>query len=307
MKKILSLIGLIILVTLFYKIGFNNIINAFTNINLLILFGSLIFSVIVLIPPTIKWMLILMQQDVNINWYTLAKIELIGTFYGIITPGRVGTFIRCFYLKDKINKKLGFCMSSVVVDKLLDMLAILFFAFIGVLLIVHRVSGLFSSFILFLIIFLATVIFFSSKKRAMYFFNIIYNFLIPNKYRKSAHGFFHSFYNNSIHPLHLILPFLIALISYLLFYTLTFIVAQAFAVNVPYLYFIPLLSLATIIGMLPVTIAGLGTREATLVGLFSLFNQDPSKVIAMSLTAFIISTIVPSLLGWYFSMGWEND
>ena len=48
---------------------------------------------------------------------------------------------------------------------------------------------------------------------------------------------------------------------------------------------------------MPITIYGLGTREITMISLFSIFNVVPEKIVSLSLFWFVIIWLFPSLLG----------
>lgn len=56
------------------------------------------------------------------------------------------------------------------------------------------------------------------------------------------------------------------------------------------------------IGLIPITISGLGTRELTLVALFSIFAVNADAVMAMSIVGIVITNVAPSLAGWYFTL-----
>ena len=274
LRKLLPLIGILIFIYLILKIGINNIISSFSGINFYFLIIAFLLSIINLFPPVIKWLLILRKQNIDLDFLTLFKLDLIGTFYGVITPGRVGTVIRVSYLKDKIKKHIGFCTTSVLLDKILDLIAIMIFALVGAFLLLHKISGLVLPITLLLFGLLFCIIFFSSKHRSRHILKIIHKFIIPKRYKKLMRETFHSFYDEFPKLRYLFVPLIIALVSYLLYYSLVYIVALSFSINIPYIYFVTLLSLATVVSLIPITVAGIGTREAVLVVLLGIFNVE---------------------------------
>ena len=66
---------------------------------------------------------------INIKNKIALKIYFIGFFWGFITPGRVGDFLKIFYLKKK-NKFLTF--KIFFYDKIVDVFWILFFSVISI-------------------------------------------------------------------------------------------------------------------------------------------------------------------------------
>jgi uncharacterized membrane protein YbhN (UPF0104 family) len=65
-------------------------------------------------------------------------------------------------------------------------------------------------------------------------------------------------------------------------------VAMALGLNISPLALTWILALGTIVGMFPISLAGLGVREATYVGLLALFGVSAGSALALSLTMFMI-------------------
>jgi len=59
--------------------------------------------------------------------------------------------------------------------------------------------------------------------------------------------------------------------------------------------------LGTVAGLIPISISGLGTREAVLVSVFVLYGIAPEKVMSMSLVGLILCAYIPAFAGWVFS------
>ena len=57
-------------------------------------------------------------------------VSIIGIYFGFLTPERVGDFIRVFYIKEE-TKNLGNYVSTVVLDKLIDIFVLLILAIWG--------------------------------------------------------------------------------------------------------------------------------------------------------------------------------
>jgi len=55
--------------------------------------------------------------------------------------------------------------------------------------------------------------------------------------------------------------------------------------------------LGTLVAMIPISINGLGTREAALISLFGLFGVSAAKVFSLSIITLIIVGILPSIIG----------
>ena len=95
----------------------------------------------------------------------------------------------------------------------------------------------------------------------------------------------------------LLLPFLVSFFSWFVFFTELFLIAQLFAIHVPYITFMFLLAIAATIATIPISLYGLGTRDAALVALLSLYNVQPENSISFTLFWFVIFWVVPSIIG----------
>src|SRR3989344_1955114 len=286
LTKLLPLIGIGILVYLIYRIGVQNIINVFKNVRYGYLSLVIILALIISILQTYKWSLILRKQGINLGLYFLFNVQLISALYGAITPGRVGSLIKANYIKNKTGKTLGESSSSVVLERLIDFFVLALFAMFGAFLLINYFSNLFwELLVLVFILFLVVIFIFFKRERTRFFLKFFHNHLIPKKYKEKASNLFHSFYDGLVHPKYLIKPFLISLLIWFLLFSQAYFSALALSVNnVPFYYFFGLFPLGSIVGLIPVTIAGMGTKEASLIGLFAIVGYGMAdKIMAITL------------------------
>ncbi len=300
-RKFLPIIGLAIFVYLIYKVGLGNIVNSFKNINLFYFFAFLILVIIFAVIQTYKWAVLIKQQGIPVSFKSLLKMRFIGEFYNFVVPGRFGSLIRIFYLRDKTKRNIGEVSVNVIIDKIIDTFVVFLFSIIGAILLIKQFSDLYWQIISSLILLILLIFFFKSKKRSMFLFKLIYRFFIPKNMKDKAVESYDMFFDNMPKVKSLIKPTLIGVIAWLLNYTSIYILASTFNINVPYLYFITMFAIATVVTLIPVTIAGLGTRELALIALFSVFSIEASKILALSIASYVL-TILLSLIGLYFSL-----
>jgi uncharacterized membrane protein YbhN (UPF0104 family) len=62
-----------------------------------------------------------------------------------------------------------------------------------------------------------------------------------------------------------------------------------------------------LISAIPVTIGGLGIKEVALLGLFAPFNIATEKIVALSLTANILSALLFALPGFFLSLQYTRS
>jgi glycosyltransferase 2 family protein len=295
-SKLLPLIGIAIFIYIIIKIGLYEILKTFTEVNYLILLTIPLFIIIAILQIE-KWRIILKKQGIFIPYWKQVKIYLIGSFYGFITPARVGLLARSAYIKRYAKRSIAEATTSSVIEKILDLITVVSLAAIGSLFLVKESSKIFTSLVLtFVIIIIISFIILREKKiQKLYNF---FQFFIPKRFRVKIKDFFDSFYTTMLKPKELLHPFIITILAWLGLYTSVFIVALSLDVNIPWLQFSTVYAISTVIGALPISLAGLGTREATLVILFSQFNIPARIIVSISLINMIIVSAIPSFIGW---------
>ena len=223
-----------------------------------------------------------------------------GAFYGFITPSRVGSLMRATYLKKKTQRGLVECASSIVLERIMDLFAIFIFAFIGALIFLRNNVDLRYVLIFSFLVFSGIIFVFMRKSRGMYALGLIYNYLLPKSIKEKADNSLNIFYN-SLPKLRKLIPVLfVSLITWALIYFQTYIFAWAFAIDIPFYVFVAFAAIGTIIATIPISVSGLGTRELTLITLFSLYNIRPEAVVSMSLSSFFLIGLIEGLIGLVF-------
>lgn len=301
-KKILPLFGIAVFIVLLWKVDIQKIWTITRQIDVRYLI-ALPFTVgCVLILQTVKWQYILIKQNMNVHFKQLFRITLISFFYATITPGKVGNLIKMAYLRDETASSLAECSSSVLVDKLLDAIVLFSFALAGAYILIENFNDLFVLItIAFFLLFIATLLFFNKAlmKRSI---KTLLGFALTEKMKAKFREPFDSFYQSMPSKRALVVPLLLALLTWCLLYFQTFIIALALGIHINFFLFIFLLSLGTVAGLLPITISGLGTRELVLVVVFLPYGIAPEKVVSMSLMAMLFFSYLPALISWLLTL-----
>lgn len=303
-KKIIPVIGILIFIYLLIRIGPSNILASMLNADPFYMAVAFLLVIPHLILQTGKWKYILSSQNIRIGYGPLFKIYLMGVFYSMITPGKIGSLMRIFYLKDETGQSFGKCSSSVIIDRILDLLSMFILAILGTAFLVTYISGT----LVFLIIsafisFLAFIVIFMREKSSRKILRLIYKVAVPAKFKDGAKNTSTSFYENIPDIRKLIIPFFMTATSWFLVYSLMYFVAIALGLEIPFFFFVTIAPISTIIGLIPITISGWGTREAALIVLFSPFVNQPAGIIALSFLSFITSSLIPSIFGAVLALG----
>ena len=297
-KKILPLIGILIFVYLLWKIGLGSIFSNFKDINYFYFVIAIVLIPVGLIFQTEKWTLILQRQKIKLSFKKSFKIYLLGMFYGLITPARTGSLLRANYLQEEIKKPWIVCASGIILERILDLIAICVFAFIGVIFILRGASVVFLPILIAvsLIFILGCVVIFS-KKMSKFFLEKTFFFLMSKRIKEKSKNLFESFYDSLPNMKKLVPPFIFTVLTWIVLYLQSYFVARAFGIDIQWWIFIFLMPITVLVVLLPISISGLGTRDATWVFLITKVTgvAPADKALVFSIVAFLLNLIIPAL------------
>jgi ubiquinone/menaquinone biosynthesis C-methylase UbiE len=99
-----------------------------------------------------------------------------------------------------------------------------------------------------------------------------------------------------------LLPYGISLSGWFLKYAMLFFVAKLFFIEVPMITFIMIMAVADVLACLPISIYGLGTREAVLITIFEFWGIPRENIVSFSLFWFILIWLTPSIIGAFVTV-----
>jgi len=312
LKKLLPLIGIIILIFIISTLDFDEIFRIFTNINPLYLILSFFSFVPLLLLVTFEWQLLLKSQKINVSFWYSIKNFLIGYFYGFITPGGFGAYTRSLYLSDESGAPLPKCFSNIVTFNTIEFLSMLSVGFIGAIFLSNVYPYLFLIILFVFLVVLILYLFFFKSVRSRYLFKKIVQLKFFSGIRNKLENSVDSFYEDLPSLRDIIIPSILAITGRFFKFTLIFFIAKLFDINIPFQYFILIMVVADVIASIPISIYGIGTREAALITMFS-FPQltngvfvSYEQIISLSLFWFVIFWLTPSIIGVFVTLHESN-
>jgi hypothetical protein len=306
-KKILPIIGLIILAYLVYTLDLEKIKEGILSIHPIYIMIILSLSIPNLLIRNTMWRMILKEQKIKIGFWKSLKVFLIGFFYSSITPGYYSHLMRIPYLKEKTNEPYGKLFVNTIIEAALISLSLYILIIFGMLVFFNRFSQTFFPILLIIVITLIAYFFvfiaFKSKKRGEKILYFLIKLFTPRKIRGNAKLFISTFYKNFPRIRSLILPFILCYGVWFFLFTQEYIIVLALGVDVPYHYFLILFPIANAVGYIPITVAGLGTREFTAILIFtSLFAVSKEEIFIISLLGYLFTSIFIGFIGFLLSL-----
>ena len=302
-KKFLPIIGIILFIYTIYSLQIEKIIEAFLSVKPIFILLALPLTLPRILIRTAAWHLIQKEQRINITYWQSFQIFLIGYFYGSITPGYIGQLMRVPYLKEITKEPYGKLFVNTMIETIVHTSSLYVMIVIGAALVVSSFPNLFYFSVIWIIVFGLILLFFIKRERGETLFTRLVYHLIPAKIKTHFYQFIGSFYHDFPKIKNLLLPLFLGVWTWVIIFTQEYFIVLSLDLAIPYHLFILLFPVANAAGFLPISFAGLGTREAVAVVLFTtLFIVPGEKVFVVSLLGFIVTDIFTGFIGFLVSL-----
>ncbi len=302
-KKLLPIIGLVLFVYTIYQLDITKIKEAFFSIHPLYILLILPFTIPRLLIRNYAWKLILQEQKIMVPYWVSMNIFLIGYFYGSITPGYIGQLMRIPHLKEYSGEPYGKLFVNSTIETIVHTSSLYVMILLGAFLVISKYPELTIIAAGWLIIFLLVLFFFVKKDRGDWFFKTMIRYFIPKKLKRYLNQFSDTFYQDFPRVNALFYPLFIGVFTWIIIFSQEYFLVMALDLPIPYHLFILLFPLANAAGFIPITFAGLGTREFTAVIIFStLFAVPGEKIFVVSLLGFILTDLFTGFIGFLISL-----
>ncbi len=273
LKKLKNLIGPVILIYFLMKVDFGALKEVLTEIDAIYFVALLIFFPMMMIK-TYRWLILLRDFGVNINFTGLYNLNLKGVLYGSITPGRLGEISKG-YLLGKMNYPLSSSIVTAVLDRIVDIFFLLGFGLFGFLYF-YKELRIDVVFLLSIVggIFAVSALLFNPRVRST-----IATF-IRKKFKNDDGDVIQSM--KEINKDKMLVLSGLSILAWVLYFYEIFLFSQSLSIELDVLFLVSAISASTIISILPISILGMGTRDATLIFLFSMKGISTEKTLALS-------------------------
>lgn len=303
-KFIFSLLFLLII---FKRIDLNELLKIYISANLVYYILAVLISLLnVSLVGAYRWKILLLKKSNMIEFKNLARLSIIARSLNTLIPGNfMGDIIRGLK-SSKIGITKGFSMASVLMDRFIALISLIFLSFFGFVLnfkILHRsellkyyVIVVALSIVIMILLLRSNIFLFYSKKLRetssifLNYVSVIFESL--SLYKEKINIVFRSL--------------LVSFISGLLTVSIFFLLSKALSLSISFYFFILVVPLITVVSMVPVTIGGLGIREYAAVLLLSLTGISKIEALSISLMYFVIM-LIDSIIGllFYFNMEYQ--
>lgn len=301
------LIGVFIFAAILTQLDITKIIESGRAADKYWLALSLVLLIIIFFIKTIRWSVLLQQQNISIPFVYLIQINSIGQFLGAVTPGRLGELTKMFYIKKKSNNfSYSGCAISIIADRAIDLLTVFIVALIGALFIYKEHLAVLISCTA-IILFVFSILYY-------YRFNII-EFSVINikkitaKFVKNKNTINTENIIDRVRKLFnrkLLNVFIYNTISLIIFSFLLFSISLSCNITINFFYLLYVVSLAMCLSVLPVTIAGVGIRDVVLIYYFFKVYILKEVAVLYSIMYLFVCIVFLTIIGFLLYLFWPS-
>lgn len=249
--------------------------------------------------------------DITLGTNYIFKTQQISSFYGLILPGDLaGGLITWYYFSEKSGKKVD-SATVIIFLRLLNIITVIAFATVGLVFEKKLISlGLQVYIIILAVVLLLMFIPFVSSKAAIVLkkvLDVIIKIVPVENWRNKIINLNDKLWDSVITCTKaatgvVFNTFLISVISQLIMIFFTNLLMIMVGIHLPFQVSVWLIGAITIVQLLPISFAGLGVRDISILFLLGKFYQvQPEKSMVLS-TFFLVYGLIFILLGGFYSL-----
>jgi len=308
MRKKLSIllpfVGLALFVYIVASTGLDRIAAVFAAADLKLLLLSPLFVLLIILLRGVRWRYLMRAVGIEYSLWRSMTVWTIGFFAASVTPAKAGDALRALYVQEDTGRTFGEAFLTVFIDRLWDLLLVLFLGVVSVLLFSRYYIELPSIWIIVIAtagiamcIYLAT-----NRKLMRRMLKPVFGMLVPKKYKEMFSLNFHTFYDSLDvcirKPGVMAVAFLLTVVVWALVFALAWYITVVFGIDIDPRYMFLIMPIVTLVELLPISISGLGTRDATVIYFFSVIGVSSAAAVGFSIGYLLIGTYLTALTGF---------
>lgn len=275
-------ITLLILLVLFFSLDPHRVLRTVADADVTILVGASLLTLLFPLLCAIRWKLIVRQLGVDMSLWDSFKLIMAAWPLGAVTPAKSGDLIKILFLRNVMP--YAQTTGVILAERLVDVIALCLYAAVWGW--IYRFPGA----VWMALIILAGVILFLllAASRLVR--------LLPLRYRDFAVHALSASTRMCLNLRSFSAILFVSFLNWFLSFTQTWLCYRALHAEVPLTYIMAVLPIAIFIGLVPITLSGMGTRDSAVIVLFQ--NYAPSETsLSVGILYSIFGYWILSLLG----------
>lgn len=290
-------LGLIILGVILWRVGVGDVLRLLSDVNKGLFLAAVALNFPMVGLKAYRWQKLLADQGITYGLWPSFLAYYGSIFIGLLTPGRLGEFIKAAYVARDNDVPWPRAFSTVLADRLFDLFMLLIAGAVGVAVLAEGYSLVIVAMVS--VLFITPLVMLLREES----FGLICR--IAARVNSRLGRWFEpagwvSEIRNSLNDLTmstLLRSTLFTVGAYALFFTQSYLVARSLEIDISYLTVVFTIALGSLVTLVPISISGLGTREAVAIAYLSASGVTTEVAVSFSLLIFVVFHIFGGLFG----------
>ena len=294
----MKIVGILIFVFILFKLDYGSFWETWLQADLSYLLASSFLILFLNVLHSVKWKCFLDFFSIRQSISRIIAIFWVGMFIGMITPAKIGDLLKVYYLGETGHSRLrGFL--SVVTDRLSDLILLLAVGALSAFYVFGWGVDVGQFILIILLVIGITVLALGSDFKLNQFIEGTLRRTVPilaDPFRKMSLGnLFLEWKKDDKTPLCVALALL--LLCWPIYFYTRFLLVLSLGIPLTFTETTACVSLSALFALLPISVNGIGTREVSMIYLFSLFSVTMEEAIAFSVLI-LVTDVFWVMLGY---------
>lgn len=259
--------------------------------------GAILLNPVNIHLKVIRWQLLLRTRGIHYPTRRAWLSFLTSAYVAMLTPGRVGDVLRVQYLRHDADVPYSEGLASIVMDRLCDLYVLSGFVAFAAVRYAQAIAGQLAwlTWGCLAAVVLGPLVLFvpGVAERTL---GIVYRRVGRDPEGKGLGRFLEAVRANVGWPLLVTVPVTAA--TFLVNYVQGSMVARAMGIDVSFVDVMCLLAIASLLGLLPISVSGVGVREAFFAVLFPTLGYGAAVGVGFGLLVFVVIYVAITLMGF---------
>lgn len=295
MNILIRLIGLIIFFLILLRVDFELIITNIFQLDLRYILVGIILTPLVVVIKSFRWRSLLQHQNIDINSKDSFLIYFSSIYFGIVTPGGIGgEFIKAIYLKNEYSIALSKSILTIILDRLFDLYSYILLACLTAILLMDQLSLQIIVSLISLIL-LITPFYYHYLDSPYRIIHWLY-YLVVKKLSNKMIEYINIERNEGFRKI-ILYGFALTIICQIIVTIQFYCISKAMNIEIGLIVFLFIVAASSLVSIIPISIAGIGTRDALLVYIFLRINLDTESALIFSSVLLFMVYVATGVFG----------
>ncbi len=294
-KWLLQLLGIALFIYILLSVDLQMLLQQLQKIRVTwLIFAAIVLTGVYLLK-SLRWKILLQRLGIRYSYKNSLFAFTSANFIAFVTPGRLGEVAKSVYVKNDVHQPISFTLPTVILDRIFDVYTLLFFAMYGILKYAIFESFNVGTYIIIGLLIVVPVVMINHR------FLMFLNKMMQNRRVFKPLQIYLQMFMNAIRRFNftvILSAEAITLLAYGVLFIVAWGIGKSMSLDFTFMEYAMFISVANILSFLPVSVAGLGTREASLVFLFGIFGISSEIAVLYAMLIFVVFYVIGGLFGY---------